>query len=64
MSLTQKKKSSVGLKGLHDSLSDHGIGSSDESTKLPKGPSVNDEAVRSGTAVGEGEQKGMGKRLK
>lgn len=64
MSSTTKEKSSVGLKGLHDGLNDKGIGSSDKSTTLPKGPSVNDEAVRTGTAVGTTQTKGMGRKLK
>jgi hypothetical protein len=64
MSLSYPKKSSVGLHGLHDGLNTHGIGSSDESTKLPKRHSINDEATRTGTAVGEQEKKGMGGKLK
>ncbi len=37
--------------GLHDGLKNQSPSASDASTKLPKGPSVNSDATRSGVAA-------------
>jgi hypothetical protein len=39
-----------GFKGLHSGMKDQSAEPTDKSTELPKGPSVNEDATRSGVA--------------